>query len=121
MIALVVIPVTIPESSLLIYLNTQVFQYDPESWDSLRTDGLIYTCFRPFWILGILYVVDQKYRGERFKFGGWLKLVFTKALPLFVAIVASQILIGLGCMALIVPGVYLTGITTKAIMKRLLK
>lgn len=108
-IACAVLPVALAEAILLTYLNHHVFNYDPESWQSLQSDSLISMVFMPFLSLGVLYVVRQNHLGVACRLEEGIHLVATKALPLLAAIIVASLLIGLGVIALVVPGIYLMG------------
>jgi hypothetical protein len=108
-IACAVLPVALAEAILRTYLNHDVFNYDPESWQSLRSDSLISMVFMPFLSLGVLYVVRQNHLGVACRLEEGIHLVATKALPLLAAIIVASLLIGLGVIALVVPGIYLMG------------
>lgn len=108
-IACAVLPVALAEAILLTYLNHYVFNYDPESWQSLRSDSLIAMVFMPFWSLGVLYVVRQSHLGVGCRLGEGIHFVGSKAMSLLGALFVANLLVGLGVLALVVPGIYLMG------------
>lgn len=109
LISLIVLPFSLIECFFITYVNNYVFFYDPESLESLRTDGFITTAFTPFGTLGVLYAVRQRYHGGSCKIQEVLAFVFRNFFPLIGVLIVVQLLIGLGLIALIVPGVYLAG------------
>ncbi len=108
-IACAVLPVALAEAILLTYLNHNVFNYDPESWQSLQSDSLISMVFMPFLSLGVLYVARQNHLGVACRLEEGIHLVAAKALPLLAAIIVTSLFIGLGILALVIPGIYLMG------------
>jgi hypothetical protein len=108
-ISCAVLPVALAEAILRTFLNHDVFNYDTESWQSLRSDSLISMVFMPFLSLGVLYVVRQNHLGVACRLKEGIHLVASKALPLLAAIIVASLLIGLGILALVIPGFYLLG------------
>ncbi len=106
-IVLAMLPFALAECLLIAYLNYDVFNFDPETWDSWRSDSLISFLFTPFWTLAVLFVVRKKRQAQPVVVGEALRFIFSRTLPLLAALFMVNLLVGVGFLALVVPGIYL--------------